>query len=155
MITIFEGILSLSTRTVFCKGTLILFCSVLQTGKIDNENRISPIFFKHRDVVPRYVRVELILTTFEVCTAACNVIDEEMIDGAQCINGIWRIYTKSKNARAELLTHGINLRGKSISLLDENPLGNRNRQGEQLTEKITTGKLPLDVDNDKILNLIK
>lgn len=78
-----------------------------------------------------------------------KVIGPEKVEGAMVIRGIWRIYTASADVRLKLLTTGISLRYKSVTLLDELPTS-RNMTEKPETEKITVSNLPLELDNKDI-----
>ena len=82
-------------------------------------DRIQPVYFRNKEIIPGYVRKELLLTSWEVCESVANSIGPDNVEGAMVIRGIWRIYTASADARVKLLTTGLTLRHKSVTLLDE------------------------------------
>lgn len=111
--------------------------------------RIQPVYFRNKEIFPGFVRIELLLTSWEVCESVANVTGPDNVEGAMVIRGIWRIYTASADARVKLLTTGLSLRHKSVTLLDETPTS-KNMKDKPETEKITVSNLPLKVDNDDI-----
>lgn len=119
-----------------------------------NSNKVKPIFFKNKDILIGYVRPELMLSAWEVCEAAGKVIGRHNVEGAQLIKGIWRVYTRTIQARVSLLTKGMSLRNKFAMLMDDLPvILNRNERPK--CDKITIKDVPLDVDSDCIKKLLE
>lgn len=62
------------------------------------------------------------LGTYEICMAVCEVVgNAKIVDAAQRIGGLWRVYLTVRLARAQLFYTGINLRGVEITFKDKNP----------------------------------
>ena len=114
---------------------------------------MQPVFFLHKEAMPEPVRRENELTSYEVCMSAANKIDGSLIEGAQKVGGLWKLYVSTPEARATLLSRNISIRSRNVCLYDQNPFGMR-RQNRVQTEKITIQDLPLSVDNEDVYNLI-
>ena len=114
---------------------------------------INPVYFCHKEAMPEIVRNENELSSFEVCMSIANIIDESLIEGAQKVGGLWKIYLCDPEARAVLLSNGLSIRHRSINLYDEN-LYSMKRRYEGQTEKVTIQDLPLSIDNEDVYNLI-
>ena len=114
---------------------------------------INPVYFFHKEAMPEIVRNENELSSFEVCMSVANIIDESLIEGAQKVGGLWKIYLCDPKARAVLLSNGLSIRHRSINLYDENPYSMKRRYEGQ-TEKVTIQDLPLSIDNEDVYNLI-
>jgi ribA/ribD-fused uncharacterized protein len=112
-----------------------------------------PLYFKQRDIFAQDLRDENKITAYEVCMSAARVIPNHDIEGAQQIRGLWKIYTKSPQARAHLLTEGFTIRKQTVILHNENPFQYRNT--DRPTEKVTIQDIPLNVPNSEIENLIQ
>ena len=110
----------------------------------------DPVFFKHTDVPRRNDE----LRSLEVCKAVAKVIEcSSLIDGAQKHKGLWKIYLKAEDTRVKLLSNGLTLRGKRITLYDQDP---RSREHlKTVTERIVIKDIPLSVHNDVIFDSLK
>jgi ribA/ribD-fused uncharacterized protein len=109
----------------------------------------EPLFFRSSDLPTNQG-----ITPLLICDTLSDIIDSRLIEGAQNIHGLWRIYVKSIEARTTLLTRGINLQGHHITFKDKNPrLTDSSARGT--VEKIVIRDLPLSVDNEQIRELLK
>ena len=54
-------------------------------------NCVEPLFFLHKDAIPNPVRRGNELSNYEVCMSAARRIDEEQIEGAQKVGGLWKV----------------------------------------------------------------
>ena len=88
-----------------------------------------------------------------------EVVDNvTLIDGAQRIGGLWRIYFLDSEARAQVLVTGISLRGIQINLKERNPFlipkyGLMGPDVEKLeTTRLYVRNIPLSYDNEVITN---
>lgn len=61
------------------------------------------------------------LTNEEVYKQICKCISSEYIRGVQRIGGLWRLYITDYAATCKLLTEGIDIRGKNITIHENNP----------------------------------
>lgn len=67
-----------------------------QVDKAEVE-RVEPVFFLNNEVDQEDGKY---LNTLEVCLAVCNVVsDENVVEGAQRIGGLWRVYLTDRRAR--------------------------------------------------------
>lgn len=111
----------------------------------------EPLFFRNTDIDSENNPV----TVLEVCNAMARSIGARSVDGAQQIRGIWRLYTKSKEARVELLIKGINIRGRHVELTETNPRNLKQDDPDAPVEKIIFKDVPLSVDNKVIMSYLK
>ena len=75
----------------------------------DSVKRVEPVFFLNNEVDQLEGKW---LKTLEVCLSVCDVIsNENSVEGAQQIGGLWRVYVTDEETRVNLLSTGINLRG--------------------------------------------
>lgn len=81
-------------------------------------------------------------------TAVGRVVGATNLDGVQNIRGIWRIYTKSRSSRLELLMKKkLQIKKLKVSLYDSNPAITGDTDD---TEKIIVKDIPLSVANAEI-----
>lgn len=111
-----------------------------------SSSRIEPVFFLNADVPQEDNKW---LGTYEICRAVSDVISEDAVDGAQRIGALWRIYLLEEEARINLLSQGITLRGQQVSLKDRNPLLNIGFENVELT-RLFIRNIPLSFDNTEI-----
>ena len=108
-------------------------------------------------VEPVFIRMPNKNTTvepYDVCIAAGRIVGNGHIDGAQCINGIWRIYVKSRESRGKLLIkRELPINGISHQIFDRNPA--LSRFSQEACEKITIKELPLSVGNTEVENYLR
>tara|TARA_B110000881_G_scaffold21973_1_gene15944 strand:- start:3147 stop:4244 length:1098 start_codon:yes stop_codon:yes gene_type:complete len=108
---------------------------------------ILPVYFKQSEVIETGF-----LSVYEVCKAAEKEIGTNLIDGAQLIRGLWRIYFSERSVitnRIQLLARGIHLRGHHVGVCDRNPYLTRNNNE---ATKLMIGGIPLSVSNEQILS---
>jgi len=111
----------------------------------------TPVFLLNKNLP---AAEEKLFSVVEICTAAERVAGPETMVGAQRIGGLWRLYCKNNNARNDLLTQGLILRGHTIMPLASNPFGGRGHDAEQST-KLIIGNVPLSYTNTDILTALK
>ena len=99
------------------------------------------------------------MTTLEICEAVAEAVDNvTLIDGAQRIGGLWRIYFLDSEARTQVLVTGISLRGIQINLKERNPFlipknGLMGPDVEKLeTTRLYVRNIPLSYGNEVITN---
>ena len=101
---------------------------------------VLPVFAKAKDV-PEDISV------YGICYASEVVSGKGSIDGATCINGLWRVQPLTEVARAKLLTTGITLNGTRVSLDSMNPF--RTGGGtESDSTRLTVSNLPFSYSDD-------
>ena len=116
-----------------------------------NLKRVEPLFFLNSEVD----QTEKYLDTYEICKAVNAVVgNAKLINGAQRIGGLWRIYFNYTTARAQVLCTGIDLRDTQVTLKDKNPFL---YPGHELVEttRLYIRNIPLSYDNDIISNSLK
>ena len=106
-----------------------------------------PMFAKHTDVAG-FRGNTLVL----ICDAMATRINADLILGAQQVRGVWYIYVKSMESRTSILTHGISVNGRHITIYDSNPY--ENKDGEH-SEKIVFKGLPFEIKNMFISDYLK
>ncbi len=77
------------------------------------------------------------------------------MDGAQNINGLWRLYPKSEEAWAALLISGLTLEGISITLEDKIPFVLTNTSVEVPSTRLLISDTPLSFSNEDIGNALE
>lgn len=121
---------------------------------------VEPVFFLNSEV-PQHDNNWL--TTYEICTAVSEVVDEpkppedaekSVIDGAQKIGNLWRIYLLDSEARVTLLSNGITLRGQQVTLRNRNPFTIAGFENVPTT-RLFIRNIPLSFDNEEIAKVLK
>ena len=113
---------------------------------------IQPVFFKDRDYAANEADNDL--TNFTVYKAMGKIIGDQAVEGVQRVKSVWRLYSKTKEDRIQLLTREyIVLKGKRIKLYDNNPFDNQ-PWVKQIREKVTIKDLPASVTNSEISNYL-
>ena len=108
---------------------------------------VEPVFFKQKDFGENLSTSPL--KAYEVCMAVSRIIGQGNVDGAQNINGIWRIYLHSKESRINLLVRGhLTLMGRQVQLFDKNPT--LVKDPSEPIERVTIKDLPLSVSNTEV-----
>ena len=82
----------------------------------------------------------------EIIYAIENVCGKGLIEGAQRIGKLYRIYIKTEQARDKLAIEGFSFRGRHISFFTKNPFTVREQPD---TVKIIIGGVPLSVANSE------
>ena len=112
--------------------------------------RVGPVFFKNSDIPQENNQW---LSTYEICRACSIVVNTEknkaMIDGAQKIGDLWRVYLKDEIARIKLPSQGITLRGQQVQLKYRNPSVIIGFEGVETT-RMFIRNVPLSFDNSEI-----
>ena len=118
----------------------------LPTSQPD-DSRVEPVFIRNLDR-------NMTLEPYDVCIAAGRVVGNGYIEGAQCINGVWRIYSKSRESRAKLvIKRELPINGVLYPVYDRNPALTNFMQ--EACEKITIKELPLSVANSEVENYLR
>jgi len=113
------------------------------------QSTVEPVFFKNQDVYTESHN----LKTLEVCEAVADIVGQTNVDGAQNVWGLWRIYLTSVESRVSLLTKGLSIRGRTVTLFDKSPRATNVHS--QNVEKIVIRDVPLSVDNDLIMEYLR
>lgn len=108
---------------------------------------VPPLFLAARDLPagdPYTVR--------EICAAAEKVGGYHTVLGAQKIGGHWRVYMLGSEARLNVLTRGVEIRGHLITPFDKNPNIVTTESGDKEipTTKVIVGGVPISFSNEEI-----
>ena len=107
---------------------------------------MEPIFCKQSDIASGGDP----LRSLEMCDSMAEVVGGRMVEGAQLINGIWRLYLKNREAKVDLLIKGLSVRGRKVTLYEQSPRFNNTENPDIKLEKIWIKDIPLSVDNKAI-----
>ena len=126
----------------------------------DSVNTIDPVFCKHIDIPNHIVNPP---KPIELCKAAAAVVGPRLIDGAQQIRGLWKIYPFTVPAKVDLVANGITMRGRHIEIKETNPFKTyqaptstrRAQNKSHMSERITIKDVCLSVDNNDLVDSMK
>ncbi len=107
-----------------------------------------PVFFKHGNIIDKKDKP---ITVIEVCRAAEASVGLDMIEGAQKIQGLWRVYCLNEEARQKLISNKLSMRGISIDIYGENPFVRPPGENTYLA----IHDIPLSYDNGVIKNWLE
>ena len=107
-------------------------------------NGITPVFMRASDI--RSGRV----TNYEVCECIVDVVGFDGLEGRQQIGNLWRIYLANSDAKATIITGGINIQGQHMELFSDNPYVTGANSPNQKTTKVTIKDIPLSYSNNEI-----
>lgn len=82
----------------------------------------------------------------ELYNSIARSIDKTHITGLQRVNGLWRIYLDNLVDKATLITEGVNIRGRTIPVMQTNPF----RPDYEDTTRIRVQNIPLSADDGMI-----
>ena len=122
-------------------------------------SHVKPVFFLSSEV-PQYDNNWL--STYKICKAVSAVVGEpnpedaekSVVDGAQKIGNLWRIYLLDTEARVVLLSNGITLRGQQVTLKNRNPYTIAGFENVPTT-RLFIRNVPLSYDNEEIAKVLK
>ena len=109
---------------------------------------VDPVFIKHVDISECDE-----INTVTICSAINQQYHNKAV-GAQIINMVWLLYLKDADTKTDLVLKGLKIDLVTVPVYKFNPLI-RNTGAAVETEKITIQNLPLYINNDEILNLLK
>ncbi|KAI8484816.1 hypothetical protein Bbelb_374130 [Branchiostoma belcheri] len=114
---------------------------------------VKPAYMKYNEAITREDRW---LSTRESCGAAEKIAGYDTMEGAQLVGGLWRLYPKTKTARATLLAEGLTLRGRKIPLYDNNPyIVDGQGENNAPTTRVTIKGIPLYADDRDIVKTLE
>lgn len=119
----------------------------------DNQSRssesVKPIFLKDEDLFGS-VKPEKSqwLTNVEIYKAIGMKVHPECIKGIQRVREMWRIYMDNEEDRLTLVTQGLSLRGRQITLHTQNPRNPQRFRPD--TVRIRVKNIPLSADDGQI-----
>ena len=85
-----------------------------------------------------------------------KIVGKSLVDGAQNIRGVWRIYLSDRPARLNLcVKRQINIKGVSVPVFDKNPSITKQLSPDEKREKITIRDIPPSVASQEIEQYLK
>ncbi|CAG2191292.1 unnamed protein product [Mytilus edulis] len=93
------------------------------------------------------------LINIEVYRAIEEQVSVRALIGLQRVRGIWRIYFDNEQDKKELLSLGLTIRRKSITLYLRNPKVTMNEEPNAI--KVRVKNVPLSADDDQILRTLE
>ncbi|CAC5358908.1 unnamed protein product [Mytilus coruscus] len=124
--------------------------------KSDSLSSVKPVVVEESDVFSYFHKEatrSLFITISEMYKAVGAVVPDRSVMGLQRIKGLWRIYLDTLKDQECLLSEGLEIRGKSISIYSINP---RVRIQENSTDvKIRIKDVPLSADDGHILRALE
>ena len=123
----------------------------------ENNERCEPVFFRQSDYDANCEsRSDTALTTYDVCMSVAKIVGKSLIDGAQNIRGVWRIYLTDRPARLNLcVRRHINIKGASVPVYDKNPMITKQLSPDGKREKITMKDISLSFASVEIEQYFK
>ena len=111
----------------------------------------EPVFVKDVDIP------EEDISTHELSTLCENVTGAGTFEGAQLMKGgLWRLYPKTREARATLLASGLSMKGVAVPLFNQNPFLKYDTAGEEIpSTRLLISNVPLSAANSDILHAIE
>ena len=110
--------------------------AIMATG--DTQLAPKPLFIRARDLPVDNISVH------ELCTACEKGAGKNSVHGAQLINGLWRVFCQTGEARTTLLMAGLTVRGLAMRFYDRNPYKAVDGDGGQVsTTKLIISDLPM------------
>ena len=70
--------------------------------------------------------------------------------GAQKFHQVWKVYVRSPRTRAGLIVRGLDINGMNITVHDDNPVNDNNKQSERVVIK----DLPANLSPERVLNFL-
>lgn len=125
---------------------------------VENKDSISsakPVFILESDVfgfIDNPLK-PLYLQNDEMYEAVGKVINSRFIKGLQRIRGLWRIYVDDTLQRDALLTSGLHIRGRLITIYDRNPRVTKHENSTNI--RIRVKDVPLSADDGQILRALE
>ena len=125
----------------------------------NTSSRVEPVFFLNSEVPQQEYKW---LGTYEICKAVSAVIDEptstdtekSVVDGAQKIGNLWRIYLLDAEASVTLLSNSITLRSQHVTLKNRNPFIIAGFE-HVATTGLFIRNVPFCFDNEEIEKVLK
>jgi hypothetical protein len=114
---------------------------------------VKPIFFKDKELQGQITSDTRRISDFEISVAASVVVPD--IQCTQKDRDLWRVYVKSTDSRAKLLTEGFDIRNRHIEVYDTNPYSARLHSPKKKVLKVTVKGVPLSVDNGEIMKMLE
>ena len=111
---------------------------------------LKPVYLRNRDLQTDNKNY---LSDYELLEAVSKEIDD-----TKCIQrdrDLWRIYVGSEGSRRKLLVHGFDICNCNVRAFETNPYSAGTRSPSESVLKVTVKGVPLSVDDDEILKMLK
>ena len=119
------------------------------SASAEKANNSVPACFFFADVIDRSI------SGYQVCKSIQQVIGTRgKVTGAQVLNGLYRIYFSTNEARRILIAQGVTIGDTYVSIIEVNPKIVRGAE-ESPSVKMIIGNIPLSVSNDEIESELK
>ena len=117
----------------------------------------EPVFFRQSDYDANCEsRSDTALTTYDVCMSVSKIVGKSLVDGAQNIRGVWRIYLSDRPARLNLCVKRlINIKRVSVPVFDKNPSITKQLSPDEKREKIPIKDILLSIASQEIEQYLK
>ncbi|XP_071948811.1 uncharacterized protein [Antedon mediterranea] len=110
--------------------------------------RVKPVFVKDDDIRNKnedYIKEE------DIYFALTDVINCDNLIGTQKVKNLWRIYINDHGERVKVITSGLSIKGKQVTVYDLNPYIN----ADENLIRVLVKDIPLSVRNEEITNALK
>ena len=107
---------------------------------------IPPVFIVQKDLLALTTNI----STTAICLTLNDAVENSAIGAQLQLDGIWRIYVSSCEARAALVENGITVCGNSVTIHTANPSISTRRS----SEKVILKDLPLSMSNLRVMQQI-
>ena len=106
---------------------------------------ITPLFFKASTIATLH---NGFINGLDICLSLEEISGKGTVDCVQRMGDLYRVYTKTWNAREDLLIKGFCFNGVSVTLLSRNPFRTRDQQVK--STKLIIGGVPMSVADSEI-----
>ena len=113
--------------------------------------QVQPVFINAKDII-NFKTVQ----KYEICESVTKVISRDKLIATQWIRMLWRIYVKDNEARINLCTSHLNIRGQTVQVFSNNPFrtGIDTDQTDDDVIRIVIKEVPLSKGNRDIENYL-
>ncbi|MCP3930950.1 MAG: hypothetical protein GY705_17840, partial [Bacteroidetes bacterium] len=115
--------------------------------------RIAPVYIKHSDLG---IEKGTWLKPYALIKELMNTLEAKDIEAAQQVGGLWKIHLYSIPARTKLFTQGLNFRGITVTVYENNPFVRTENDDPNKPRplKVFVQRLPLTVANDEVKKML-
>ncbi|KAK3083142.1 hypothetical protein FSP39_015055 [Pinctada imbricata] len=129
-------------------------CKVTENQRSKGSGLVKPVFMSEREGLESETKISSKrITRQEIFLAMNDLVTADHIRGIERTGKLWRLHVETNDDRNTLLTSGINIRSKHVSLMPENPRKKRRRRDTTTTLKVFD--VPLSVDDQRIKGSIE
>ena len=113
--------------------------------------QVQPVFINAKDII-NFKTVQ----EYEICESVTKVISRDKLIATQRVRMLWRIYVKDNEARINLCTSHLNIRGQTVQVFSNNPFraGIDTDQTDDDVIRIVIKEVPLSKGNRDIENYL-